>query len=713
MNVQSPCMALARQAEETLPNMTAQTTPMDTIDRHPMDDDVIDIAFEEVRRSVSPEVAEYVFRRMEERNSTEKSQPQGYWTLDHLLSLPNAGPKLMQLTEDNTYYLSEVAYNLWNFHGDRNIRYCVHIFEIILAWARALGSRRYLLTATRNLSLAYMQIRRFDDCKALLETIIEEISSVQSSDPACDDYRSILGLLHSRQGQHDSAEVICTEAMMSTWSALGLAHRKTWSTYYNLFLVLGERRKLDAQRQLSKEFFNGIYREVSSQLLPNLRASLELCETYIDNWMPESRLQRLARKRYVRQSPLGIRERHFIVLSTILTERLSEDSETNAVPQIVLDLARVVGEQTRQVLTTFAQIISLKIEAVRRLKPSSLRQEALRVIQNLKHTKFLVPIFVSARLLSERSWSQDFDWEAAEHDLIRVLENTIIESPSELACLRVQAHERSLESASATAKSNDAHQLVSISGCESAMVISTADDRLFTGAPETDLSFHNRPTMATALPLPVRTGPQPPSASIPLPDLASTEYMRGFTYPNSFSRNVELSSFWPLPPGQIPQLSDDAQSQNWFSSTVTFPQALSQVQSEPRSSHWFSPTLTFPQPLAPAQGHQPPDDAPPQNRFSPTMMSTPTSPFAFSPPQTPHLFHMSPPARPAGDSPAAALSSDLGSLRGYSISPNRFGIHLPPLRPSSSLASGSSPRSQASLLQLNTMKENTPGAAVS
>jgi hypothetical protein len=735
MNVQSPCMALARQAEETLPNTTAQTTPMDAIDRHPIDDDVIDIAFEEVRRSVSPEVAEYVFRTMEERNSTKKSQPQGYWTLDDLWSLPNAGPKLMQLTQDNARNLAEVAYNLWNFRGDQGDRCCVHICEIILAWARVLGSRDFLLSAARNLSIAYMEVGRFDDCKALLDTIIEDISSVQSSDPVCDEYRSILGLLHSEQGQHDSAEVICTETMISTRSAFGLAHYKTWWTYYTLSLVLQRSRKSDAQRQLFKEFYNGIYREASSQLLPNLRASLELCETYIDSWMPESRLQRLARKRYVRQSPLGIRERHFIFLRTVLAERLDKDDEAGAVPQIVVDLESVAGESTDNVLTIFAQIISLKIEAIRRLKPSSLRQEALRVIQNLKHTKFLVPIFVSAHLLRERCWSQNFDWETAEHELIRVLENTIIENPSELACLRVQAHERSLESASATAKSNDVHRLVSISGCESAMVVSTADDRLFTGASETDLSFHNRTVMAPALPLSVLAGPQPSSASIPLPDLASTEHMHGFTYPNFLSWNVEPSSFQPLPLAQIPQLSDDARSQNWFSPTVTFPQALSQVRgSEPQSSHWLSPTLTFSQPLVPAQRHQPPDDAPPQNRFSPTMMGTPTSPFTFSPPQnrfsptmvgtpispftfsppqTPHLFHMSPPARPAGDSPAAALSSDLGSLRGYSISPNLFGTHLSPLRPSSSPASGSSLRSQALLLQLNTMKENAPGAAVS
>src|SRR5437764_14308727 len=104
MNVQSPCMALARQAEETLPNMTAQTTPMDMIDRHPMDDDVIDIAFKEVSRSVSPEVAEYVFRRTEARNSTKKNQPPRRWTFDYLWSLPNAGPKLMQLTSDDVAY---------------------------------------------------------------------------------------------------------------------------------------------------------------------------------------------------------------------------------------------------------------------------------------------------------------------------------------------------------------------------------------------------------------------------------------------------------------------------------------------------------------------------------------------------------------------------------------------------------------------------------
>jgi len=674
MNVQSPCMALARQVEETFPNMTVQTTPMDTIDRHLMDDDVVKIVFEEVRRSVSPEVAEYVFRTMEERNSTKKSQPQGYWTLDDLWSLPNAGPKLMQLTQDNARNLAEVVYNLWNFRGDQGDRCCVHICEIILAWARVLGSRDFLLSAARNLSIAYMQVGRFDDCKALLDTIIEDISSVQSSDPVCDEYRSILGLLYSRQGQHDSAEVICTEVMMSTRSALGLAHNKTWFAYYHLYLVLGGKRKFDARRQLSKEFYCDIYREVSSQFLPNLRALLELCETYIDSWMPESRLQRLARKHYVRQSPLGIRERHYIVLRAVFLERLGECDEVES----------MIGAPTDEVFATFAQIISLKIEAIRRLKPSSLRQEALRVIQDLKRAKFLVPIFVSAYLLAEHCWSRSFDWEAAERELIRVLENTIVENPSELACLRVQAHERSLESASATAKSNDAHRLVSISGCESAIVISTADDRLFTGASETDPSFHNRTTMATALPLPVLVGPQPPNAS---------------TYPNTFSWNVEPSSFWPLPPAQIPQLSDDARSQNWFSPTVTFPQALSQVQrSEPRSSHWFSPTLTFSQPLAPAQGHQPPDDAPPQSRFSPTMVGTPTSPFTFSPPQTPHLFHISPPARPAGDSPAAALPSGLGSLRDYSISPNLFGTHLSPPRPSSSPASGSSLRSQALLL---------------
>jgi hypothetical protein len=132
----------------------------------------------------------------------------------------------------------------------------------------------------------------------------------------------------------------------------------------------------------------------------------------------------------------------------------------------------------------------------------------------------------------------------------------------------------------------------------------------------------------------------------------------------------------PLCASQSRRLSGDVQSYKWFSPAITFSKPLTPIQGlEPASdvrAHAFSPPLAFPYLLSPTQIHQPLNDILPQGRFSPMMMSSPTPPFDFSRSQTPHLFRMSPPARPDRDSPAAAPSSMLEGLRGFSGSPRLF-----------------------------------------
>jgi hypothetical protein len=156
---------------------------------------------------------------------------------------------------------------------------------------------------------------------------------------------------------------------------------------------------------------------------------------------------------------------------------------------------------------------------------------------------------------------------------------------------------------------------------------------------------------ALTSPMLVQPGFQPPRASIQIRTHASLEHVVDDTHQPGLSLNMESSFSRSLSPAQSHQLSVDDQSQHWFSPYITFSQLPSPIQGlEPpndvRAHGWSSPPPPFSQTLSPTQIYQPPNDAPSQSRFSPTMMSTPTPPFVFSLPQTPHLFHMSPSARP-------------------------------------------------------------------
>ena len=721
MELQFPCVTPVRQGAEISPGPSILSNHIDTFH----DNDVIEVAYHDVRRSVSPEVADYIFRPRLKRR-LQKTQAKAGWTYDQLLSLPIAGTDLLQLTVDNLSDLAELAANLWTFGTDRYLDCCVHVSKILIAWHSAsdLGSKVDNWKWISNLSIVYEQMKEFDKSEALLTGIIEELSSTGHNNPAVDEFRSLLGLLQMKQGQHDSGEALCIKAMVSLRSALGLIQYRTWHAYYITCLAFDIRGKFDNRQRLFKKFFNDVYQEVSSQIMPNLRALFDLCETYIDSWMPESRLQRLARNRYIRESPLGIPERHFIVLSTVLAERWKKDVEFGAPRQIFVDLKRMTYFSINSMLLSIAQMISLRIEAVRRLKSCSLRQEALKVIQNLKLTKFLVPLFVFAVMHKGQLWAKDFDWKAAEQNVIRSLDDATIEDPPEPAGPGLPAHVGSLDSALVTAESHDTHQLDLLSGSESAIMLSSAGGRLSAGASLDDLGLYDSTAIAAVSPLPTPnpTGPQIPHTFTQLPSPPGLDHIIEFSNSASLSWGIESSRPRPPSASQSCRLSDDVQSHKWFSPAMTFSQPLTPIQGlEPASdvrahafspvmtfsqplapihelepandvrAHVFSPPRTFPQLLSPTQLHQPLNDAPPQTRFSPMMMMNASMPlFDISRSQTPHLFRMSPPARPDRDSPAAAPSSMLEDLRDFSISPTLFGIYSSPLRPPS-LASSSPP----------------------
>ena len=181
-----------------------------------------------------------------------------------------------------------------------------------------------------------------------------------------------------------------------------------------------------------------------------------------------------------------------------------------------------------------------------------------------------------------------------------------------------------------------------------------------------------------------------------LQSLLGLDHTDGFLEPITRSWSSEPTFNRPLSPSQSHELLVDSRSQDWFSPAITFAQPRSPLQGlELPNGGWISPLPTVPQPLSPTSVRHPlEDNNPPQDRFSPIMISTPTPPFNLSPPHASPLFCTSPPRGPGQNSPAAPPSSVLAGLRDFSISPSLFDSmhHLSPLRSPSSLASSSPPR---------------------
>jgi hypothetical protein len=642
MDVESPHEALSQRRADTLQSPVARSSPIGISDHDRADsvsdDDVMSVAYDEVRRSVSPQVAEYIFRPRTRQTSSGSSGPtKAGWSINSLLSLHLAAPELMQLDSEKVLRLGDLAINLWNFGSDKYLDCVAHIEEILLARESLLRSKdvSILNRLRRDLSMAYLHMGRIAECETLLTDGLREIESLRPGSPEGDRFRILLAHLRSSQGQHSLAEELCKKAIISQRSTLGLSHHYTWRAYYTLSIVLESQNKADEERRLMMGFYLDVYQTISEALLPGLRAALAVCRSYIEVWMAESELQRLVGDSFVRDGPLGIAERNMLTLSTVFRERVGEDWRLGVVPQLLKDLEKITSVPVKGILSNFALLIALRIQAVPHLESASLQQEALRVAKEFKFTKFLVPLWIFFYLNETHFWRSNSNWRVAEQEFIHSLEDAM-GAPHSTGPRRssISTGTGSPGSALAVDRSHTVSEAGSQNGSKSFTVLSRSAGQ--GSAP--DVSLHTNGLYHHT----------------PMPRFQPTS---GAAEPPAWSR---LDHINPLA----------------SHSTLVW-------NTEPYFSHQWSA----------AEGEQHLNNARPHDRYLPMAVDNPTPPFTFSTSLTSHATRMSPPPRPGQDSPAAAPSSVLIGHPDFPTPPNLFGLPHSPLPPSPSLGSGPSPGS--------------------
>ena len=609
MDIESPHVALSQQRADTLQSPVARPSPISISDHDRADsvsdDDVISVAYDEVKRSVSPQVAEYIFRPRTGQTSSGSSGPaKAGWTVNSLLSLHLAGPELMQLTPEKELELEDLAANLWNFGSNKYIDCVAHIEEILLARESLLRSKdvSILNLRRRELSMTYLHMGRRAECETLLTDGLREIESLHPGSPEGDRFRILLAQLRSSQGQHSLAEELCTKVIISQRSELGLSHHYTWRAYYTLCMVLRSQNKFDEERRLMMDFYLDAYQTVSEALLPGLRAALAVFRSYIEVWMTESELHRLVGDRFVSDRPLGIAERNTLTLNTVFGERFDEDSRRGLVHQPFEDLRNIMSMSVSDILFTSALLIAVRIRAVRYLESASLQKEALRIAKDLEYTNFLVPLWIFVFLGHMRFWTRNSNWMVAEQEFIHSLEDAVTKGGHSTGVPRssISTDTGSPGSALTVDRSHGLAQVDTLNGPKSVVVLSAAAGQDF--SPEVSLHtnglYHHAP-MPSAV-------SSPTSAVLVSP---RSQHTSGAAEPPAWSRLDHLN---PLA----------------SHSTLVW-------NTEPYFSHQWSA----------AEGEQHLNDAQLNDRFSPMAMDNPTPPFTFTMPLTPHASRMSPPPR--------------------------------------------------------------------
>jgi hypothetical protein len=91
-------------------------------------------------------------------------------------------------------------------------------------------------------------------------------------------------------------------------------------------------------------------------------------------------------------------------------------------PWILKDLEK------RTAFMGVANMIARHIQATRHLEWIHLRQEALRVIKDLRSAKYLVPLFVLDTICRTHLWDRTSFWWNADYRLLHALEDTAIEN---------------------------------------------------------------------------------------------------------------------------------------------------------------------------------------------------------------------------------------------------------------------------------------------
>jgi hypothetical protein len=324
------------------------------------------------------------------------------------------------LTFEKELQLRNLAANLWNLGGNKYLDCVAHIGEILLARESSLRSKDIstLNRRRRNLLMTYLYMGRMAECETVLTDALGEIESLRPGHPEGHQLRILLAELRAKQGQHSLAEELCTKAIISQRSVLGLRHNYTWRAYEALELVLRFQNKFDEAKRLMIDFYLDIYHTISEALFPGLRAALAVCRRYIEVWMTESELDRLVGDWFVCDRPLGIAERNKLALSTVLEGIFRVEERLGVVPQVLKDLGEIMSLSFHDILSTFALLISIRIQGVRLLDSASLQQEALRVAKEFNYTKMLVPLWIFVYLNETSFFAEDFNWTATEQEFI-------------------------------------------------------------------------------------------------------------------------------------------------------------------------------------------------------------------------------------------------------------------------------------------------------
>jgi hypothetical protein len=654
MDVESPHVALSQQRVDTLQSPVARPSPIGSSDHNRadgvIDDDVVSVAYDEIRRSVSPQVAEYIFKPRTGQTPSGSSSPEkAGWSINSLLSIPLAGPELMRLTKKNLSHLRDLAINLWNFGGGKYMDCISHVQEILLARESLSPSEDVsaLDEIRARLSMTYFHLGRMAECETLLTDGLREIESLRPGSPEGFEFRISLARLRLVQGQHSLAEGLCAKVILSQRSTLGLNDHYTWKAYKTLSVILKSQNKFDEERRLTTDFYLDVYQTLSEAFLPGLRAALAVCRNYIEVWMTELKLQRLMGDLLICDHPLSISERNKLTLSVVFWESLREDSRLGIVPQVLKDLGKMVGFSVKDIFSPFALLIALRIQPVRHLESASLQQEALQVVKEFKFTKFLVPLWIFVYLDQNHFWTSDFNWNLAEQDFIHSLEDAVIKGGHSPGAppFSLSTGTGSPGSTLTVDRSHGPAQIDTLNGPKSVVVLSVAAGQGSTP----DVSrytngLYRQTPMPSAVSSSILISPrsQPTSGAVELPALSRLDHI------NPLASNSAL--VW---------------------------------NTEPPFLHQWSA----------AEGEQHLDDAQSNDWFLPIVMDDPTPSFTFSMPLTPHATRMSPPPRPGRDSPVAVPSSALIGHPDFPTPPNLFGLPHSPLPPSPSLGSGPSPGS--------------------
>lgn len=656
MNVETPQTITSERQGDLLQSTITRSPSVDAVSNTGADvsaataddDDMIEVAYHEIRRSVSPQVAQYIFQSGEDDLSTKDNLAGARWTIDRILSIPITDSELRKISEESLRTLYDLGYNLWSFTKQRYLNCCAHIMEVFLAKIILDGSGIGMFeTWASKLALTYLKMNRIAECETLLTNAIAGMDSLRLGDQRCNELRSSLAIVYLQRGQHTLAEESCTQAFISLKSTLGLCHLMTWSAFYRLHYILAFQGRFDDSWHLMMEFYIGIYQVVSPQVLPGLISLLELCERYIDEWMAESELQRLLRDRFIGNISLSISDRIALTLITILRKRGMAEFDLGTLPQIVRDLAHMTGLHMQNFFTNLALLIAPRIQATRHLESILLQQEALRAVRNLRSTNFLVPLFVFHFLNGPSLWKNGSSWRKVEQNLIHSLQNVANENecPPDGLHLQLSDYAGHPKSTSVMAHSHAIPLFDPPNRPDRSISATTASGQ----APSAEMSSHTVGfNNGTAMPIAVSSAtffwpiPQLSSVYNKSPVSANDGHIELVNTPSRRAQNAEPYPLQPRSPGRGVQLSSEDQSNNGFSAT---------------------------------------------------MMDAATPPFTWSLPRTPQASHIFPPPGLARDSPAPVPSSVLAGYLDFSGSSNLFGLPQLPIPPSPSFGSSSSPKS--------------------